>query len=92
MIEIEQSSTEYCEKYVDFFAKIAPLQGTEKLLYPYNNFVEWNPLVLFNSAESEITVAWFIQFPSRRYMALHGVTYFLGCHVEILLSEVVTGS
>jgi hypothetical protein len=27
-----------------------------------------------------------------RYMALHGVTYFLGCHVEILLSAVVTSS
>jgi hypothetical protein len=33
-----------------------------------------------------------LQFDVMGYKALHGITYFLGCHVEILLSAVVTGS
>jgi hypothetical protein len=34
----------------------------------------------------------YTSFAVMGYKALHGVTYFLGCHVEILLSAVVTGS
>jgi hypothetical protein len=34
----------------------------------------------------------YTSFAVMGYKALHGVTYILGCHVEILLSAVVTGS